>query len=193
MKYMKFSDEDLYESYQTTLDYSGKLNKELILEIERRGGLDELKKSIQIKEMYPLEVKRIFQMVREMRLDGKSLDVIQSEITSDLIPANELTEISAKQFHSMEAYEKDRSINKETLVRAIVGIVIASSVNTLIWFYSIISSGQMFFILIPGLALISFGILKLLTKKSARNTLVYLGTFFSVLIGLIIGTAICRL
>lgn len=192
MKYIKFSDEDLYESYQTTLDYSGKVNKDLILEIERRGGLDDLKRNIEIKERFPLEVKRIYKTVSEMKFHGKTLEVIQSEITSDLIPVNKLTEIIAKQFNSIEAHEKDISINRETVIRTIVGILIASSINTLIWFYSVIYSGRMFFILIPGFVIISYSILTLLTRKSSRNIIVYLGTFFSVLIGLVIGTFMSR-
>lgn len=192
MKYTKFSDEDLYESYQTTLDYSGKVNNNLLLEIERRGGLDELKKNIEMKERFPLEVKRIYKTVGEMRLQGKTLEVIQSEITSDLIPANELTEIIAKQFTDIEAHKKDISINTETIIRTIIGIVIASSIITLIWFYSILYSGHLFFILIPGFVLISYAILRFLTRKSSRNVIVYLGTFFSVLIGLVIGTFMCR-
>ncbi|WP_341902442.1 hypothetical protein [Fluviicola taffensis] len=192
MKYTKFSDEDLFESYQTTLDYSGKVNNELILEIERRGGLDQLKKNIELKERFPLEMKRIYKIVVQMRLHGKNLEVIQSEITSDLIPSEELTEIIAKQFNSIEAHEKDLSIHWGIIIRTLVGIVIASLINTLIWFYSIVYSGHMFFILIPGFVLISYGILKLLTGKSSRNVIVYLGTFFSVLVGVIIGTALCR-
>ena len=46
LMYKKYSDEELIEVYSSMIDYSGKVSKEMLSEIESRGGLEIFKGKI---------------------------------------------------------------------------------------------------------------------------------------------------
>ena len=82
---------------------------------------------------------------------------------------------------------KDKSITSRTIIGSIIGTLIASVICGTIWGLSIIYSGTMYFILIPGLILISYLIIRLITKQSRNNTLVFIATFLSAFLAIIFG------
>jgi hypothetical protein len=187
MNYKKYSDDDLLEEYRTSMDYSGKAEKDLSDEISARGGIDHLIKQEKIKRQFPDEIKRINKIIFDLCKKNISVEAIKTSISSDIIPQHELNEILDKQITSATNYIKDKTITSRTIIGSIVGTLISSILCGAIWSYTIIKTGTMYYILLPGLALISYVILRLLTKQSKNNTLVFIATFLSTFLAVILG------
>lgn len=191
--YKKYSDEDVLEAYNTNMDYSGKIEGDLAEEILNRGGIETLKSTIKTKNQFPDEINRISKEVRILYSEGRSFEEIKNSITSDILPTDLAGEVIRKQIANTIAEIKDKSITSRTIIGSIIGTLIASVVCGIIWGLSIIYSGKMYFILIPGLVFISYIILRLITKQSRNNTLVFIATFLSTFLAIIFGIVLYKI
>jgi hypothetical protein len=191
MNYTKFSDRDLFESYQTALDYSGKADKNLIAEIENRGGVEKLREAFEKEKRFSKEIYRIYNIVYTLRRSNMSEEEILSQVTSEVIPKSELVNLVRNHLVTIDKEMKDASVNARTIIGAILGTTISSILTAILWYASIVYSGYMYYILIGVFVLMSYVIIRLCTRQSRRNVVVFIATFLSVFIGMIVGTLLC--
>jgi hypothetical protein len=191
MNYTKFSDRDLFESYQTALDYSGKADKDLVDEIENRGGVEKLREAFELEKRFAKEVNRIYKMVYALRRTNMDEEEILSQVTSDILSEVELVNLVRNHLVTIDKELKDTSVNTRTITGAILGMTISSILTAVLWYASIVYSGYMYYILIGAFVLMSYVIIRLCTRQSRRNVVVFIATFLSVFIGMVAGTLLC--
>jgi hypothetical protein len=187
MNYKKYSDKDLLESYSTALDYSGKADKDLVIEIESRGGIEQLKKTVAEQNVIPGEIKRIYKLVFSLHKKDPSSFTIKSSIASDILSAEQLDNAIDMAIDDAEKHTKDTSINSRTIIGSVIGVIVSSLIGAGLWCYSIIQTGKMYYILTAGILIISYIIIRILTKQSQNNILVFIATFASAFIAIPLG------
>src|SRR5829696_9061769 len=104
MNYRKYSDEDVWESYNSMLDYSGKVDDDLLVEIESRGGLEKLKKNIGERNLVPDEIKRINNLVFNIYKSEPDHNKIRNSITSNLLSPEELSQAIDAALKNTQSY-----------------------------------------------------------------------------------------
>jgi hypothetical protein len=169
------------------MDYSGKIESDLSDEIQNRGGIEKLISELKIKKQFPDEIKRINKEIRDLYKTQKDIGILKTSIHSDILPKETADEIIEKQVIKIVNEIKDQSITSRTIIGSVLGVIIASLVSGTIWGLSIIYSGRMIFILLPGLVIISYLIIWLCTKQSRKNTMVFISTFLATFLAVIIG------
>ena len=187
MNYKKYSDKDLLESYSTALDYSGKADKDLVAEIDNRGGIEQMKKSVAEQNIVPDEIKRIYKLVFSLHKKDPNPIIIKYAITSDILSAEQLNKAIDIAIEDVEKHTKDISINSRTIIGSAIGVIISSLIGAGLWCYSIIQTGKMYYIFTVGILIISYIIIRLLTKQSNNNVIVFIATFSSAFIAILLG------
>jgi hypothetical protein len=187
MNYKKYTDNDLLESYSTSLDYSSKVDKDLAAEIDSRGGIEQIKKNVAEQNIIPDEIKKIYKAVFFLYKKDSNRDTIKSSITSDILSAEQLDKAIVMAIDDIEKQTKDTSINSRTIIGSIIGLIVSSLVGAGLWCYSIIQTGKMYYILTPGILVISYLIIRLLTRQSKNNSIVFIATFISAFIAIPLG------
>lgn len=144
MNYKKYADKDLLESYSTAMDYSGKADKDLVAEIDSRGGIDQIKKNVAEQNVVPDEIKRIYKLVFSLHKKAPNHNAIKSSITSDILSAEQLDKAIDMAIDDAEKHTKDTSINSRTIIGSLVGVIVSSLIGAGLWCYSIVQTGKMY-------------------------------------------------
>lgn len=187
MFYKEFTDKELLESHSTAMDYSGKAHKDLIYEINNRGGIDNLKETVDFQNIKPNELKRIAQLVTKFYNQKKSASEAKLEIDSHILSIDEKNQFIHSCYQSLEKNRKDVSINLRTIIGSIVGFLIASTIGIGLSYYSTISNGKIFYAIPTIIFIISSVIIRVLTGQSKNNWLVFMSSFLSAVFSFIIG------
>jgi len=96
-------------------------------------------------------------------------------------------EIIENKFAQLEIEEEDKRIKPSTLYGSIIGGIIASILGGGLWGLQLITMNRMMVILLLGLVILCYGIIKLFTKQSKKNIVVAISTVISVIISVLIG------
>ena len=88
---------------------------------------------------------------------------------------------------------KDTKVDSKTIVKAAVGGSISSLVGGAFWGLQLIYSNRIFIILVVGLALLCYGIVKLVVKKSKENKVVVIASLISFMLAILLGTFIFQI
>jgi hypothetical protein len=187
MNYSKYSDEDILEIYNSMLEYSGTADKDLMNEIENRGGLEKIKLNETDRNIVPGEVKRINNFVLHSYKMEPDHDRIRNAISSSVLSPDELSQVIDAALLNAQAYYNDKKIDTGTIIRCLIGVAIAAVAGAWFWCFSIMITGEMMYVLIAVIYLISYLIIRLLTRKSRNNVLVFLAGFIATLIAIPLG------
>jgi len=187
MSYKKYSDKEILESYNTMIDYSGKADDKMLLEIEVRGGIEQINKCVADENIIPDEIKRINNLVNELYGENISYDKIRTEIRSDILSDDQLTKVIETAIGDLISYYRDTSISYKTVIGSLFGVIVSSFLGAIIWCYSIIRTGKMYYIITGAILIISYIIIRFFTKQSSNNVLVFLATFISAFISILLG------
>jgi len=82
---------------------------------------------------------------------------------------------------------EDKKIKPRTVIGSIIGCIVAGLIGGTLWGLQMIYSGRIFYILLIGLVLLCYGIIKISTKQTKKNTVVLIATVISVVLSLLIG------
>jgi len=187
MNYRKYSDEDILETYNSMLEYSGRADKDLIAEIESRGGLEKIKLNENDRNIIPNEVKRINSLVLHACKIEPDTARIRNSISSSVLSPDELTRVIDAALLNAQSYYNDKKIDAGTIIRSLIGLAISAVAGAWLWCFSIMITGEMMYILITVIYIISFLIIRLFTQKSRNNVLVFLAGFVATLIAIPLG------
>jgi hypothetical protein len=182
MNYRKYSDKDLLESYSTALDYSGKANDELLLEIDSRGGIDQLKRNVSEQNVVPNEMKRINHLVFVLYKNGGDPGKIKSAVTSEILNAAQLNNAIDNAIVAAGKYVKNRSISARTIIGSLIGMTIGGLIGAALICYAIINSRKFYFITMAVTCIISYGLIWLLTRQNRSNIVVFIAVLASAFI-----------
>lgn len=186
MNYKKYSDGELIDSYSTMIDYSGKANDEILAEIENRGGLENFLKQIELKKTNQKEIGRIKKEVYEASKDYSDLEFIKQFITSDILSKEDLDYLVERTFMEHQAILKDKTVTSNTIIGSIVGTLIGSIAGSLFLIFFVVAFGRIIYFSLIGVYIICYQIIKLITKQSRNNGVVFIATLISTILSLLL-------
>lgn len=192
-KYDTYSDEELFEIHENVDTYSLEAKEALNIVVEKRGGSDRLLKSIADKKIINDEIKRIAKETLELGTKGVDVSFINTITKSDILSAEKVKEIVDNKYSEAEAEIKDKTVDSRTIGTSIIGGIIASLIGGSLFGVIILQSDKIPIFLILLLLLVCYGIIVLITGKSKNNMAVFITTFISFGLSLIIGQLIYQI
>jgi hypothetical protein len=187
-KYGTYSDEELYHVHNNLDSYSEEASSALNLVIEKKGGIDQLIKRLEAKTIITTEKKRIADDAEKLSLNGVDASFIKNTTTSTILSKEELHEIIETNVEKAESIIADKKVNSETVMKSFLGCALASLVGGAFASLQFLYFGATSYMLIIGMGLICYGIVKFVTKKSYNNTAVIIASFAAFILSYLIGS-----
>ncbi|RED26209.1 hypothetical protein BD847_0124 [Flavobacterium cutihirudinis] len=185
MNYKNYSNEDLEEAYTTMMDYSGKASKEILVEIDNRGGIDIFLSTLEFNKLNKKEINRITAEVYSMSNDYSDLDFIKQFIKSDVLNHDELNELIELKFNEHLAILTDRTINQKTIYGSLAGMAVGIILSLIFYILILSLFGKIVYFPIIGVYFICYQTIKLITKQTRDNTFVFLASLAGTIITLL--------
>ena len=166
--------------------YSGEVEPEIVKEIENRGGLEKFIRAIDNNKKHRVEVDRIIKQVFELSTDFKDLEFIRQFIKSDILRKDDLDDLIERKFDEHQKMSADKKINSKTIFGSLLGILLGSLLGSLFLILSTFIFGGIVFYLIFVVIFICYSSIKLITKQSRSNSVVYVATSIATLISFLL-------
>lgn len=189
-RYSQYSDSELMKVYLNKDGYTEDARKALEIVVDRKGGIQSLNERYDRIVEKENEKLRINDDVIKFYKNGFTKNDINSHLKSEILSTSELQEILDETIHSLESTKKDLEINSGTVIGSLLGGTIGGIVGGVLWGLQMIYSGHIFYIFAVGLAIISYGFIKLFTKQSRSNTVVFIAILLSVMFAMFLGSYI---
>ncbi len=186
-KYELYSDEELIEVDSNINNYSEEANEALNIVLQKKGGIEVIQKRLADKAIITNEIERIKKETIRLSSKETNADFIKSLISSDLLPKEKIHEIINEQFGKFEAHVKDITVDSKTVAKAVFATVIASIVGGIYIWFVLSNASRIPILFFIGLGLLCYGIIRLITKKTKANTIVFIASFLSFTFSLLIG------
>jgi len=187
VKYDAYTDEQVFEVYTSIDTYSNEAKEALNIVIAKRGGLEKLIESEKERNARSKEIERIKLEVTRLSTPDTDDSFLKKIVTSNILSNEEVDEIVDNTLKLASREKEDKEIKPRTVWGSIIGGGVASLVGGSLWGLQLIYSKKVFVILLIGLVLLCYGIIKFSTKQSNKNVVVVITTIVSVLMAIIIG------
>lgn len=185
--YHKHTDEDLFETYQSMLDYSGRVEPDLMAEIEHRGGMEVFLKKLHMHQQKEKEKNRIADEVYSLCRKGFSLSLIKSQVKSPLLHDQDLNQLVEEKFNAFVWHKKDVSVSRKTLVLCVISFLITSTAGSAVWGYSVKHFGALSYVALAILAISIMVLTQFIVGKTTSNVLVFATGFLSIIASYLLG------
>lgn len=192
-KYQQYSDRELLEIYSNREGYSVEANEALDFVLESKGGFETIKNNLLEQKIISDEIERIKLETEKLSSKETNAEFIKSLVSSAILSKKRVNEIVDSKYREFEAHLEDTKIDSKTIVRAAIGGAIASIIGGIFWGLQLIYSKRIFIILVFGLALLCYGVVKLVVKKSKENQVVLIASLISFILAIFIGTLIFQI
>ena len=87
----------------------------------------------------------------------------------------------------MQLEVEDKKIKLRTVVGGIIAGGVASIIGGILWGLQMIYSGRIFYIFFFGLIILCYGLIKIATRQTGRNTFILIATIISIILAILIG------
>jgi hypothetical protein len=189
-KYRAYSDAELMTTNAHIDGYSNEAKEALSKVLIEKGGLESLQKRIAEQDAINNEMLSIKHEIIELLNQGVDAFEIKTQINSTLISSIEIDLIIKETTTNYNFEKSDRKIKPKTIIGSLIGGLIGGTIGGVVWGIQMIYSGQMYFILVFGLAVLSYAFIWLFTKQSKKNVIVLGMTILSVIYALLLGQLI---
>lgn len=189
-RYRNYSDEELVAVYSQIGGYTPEAQAAFQQVVEEKGGIASLKERIenQLKDDY--EITRVRFQVNKLLKQGKTPFELKDIIKLERLSTAQLETIIDEESIVLEHEKIDRQIKPRTIWGGILGSFIGGTIGGIAWGLQMVYSKHMFLIFAVGLALLCYGVIRLFTRQSNKNTAVVVMTVISVVYALILGQII---
>jgi biopolymer transport protein ExbD len=196
-QYETLSDEELYTIYTNKEGYSLEAQEALTIVIQKKGGLDELIHRLQEKQAYTTEVDRIGALATALARQNIDKEDLKRRISSTILSPEKVNETIQRTYTLVALDNEDRKIKPRTLVGSILATIVASAVGGIgcgiVYVFAPGIYLKIIIILLIGLILLCYGIVKLFTRQSKKNIVVLTATVVSVVLSLFLGQIVALL
>ena len=192
MNYTSFSDREILEAYESMLDYSGKAEDAILFEISARGGLNLIKQKEEERLRKPRELHRIQQEVEKLMRQRSDESQIRERITSKVLTSFELDAAIQSAILLAKSNIKDSKISSRTNLGSLIGMTIATCVGVGIMLLCIAQTNDVKVAARLSTFPIAYGIIYLFTRQSKNNLVVFLASFLSAFLSIVIGLILVR-
>jgi hypothetical protein len=186
-RYRKYSDEELMDVYAQIDGYSPEAKAGLELVLHEHGGIDVIKGRINKMQEIDNEIRNVRVEIARFIAEGKDKLEIKSLITINYITLIQLDKLIEETTINLELEKADLKIKPRTIIGGIIGGAIGGTIGGILWGIQMIYSQHVFMIFLLGLALLSYGFIRLFTKQSRKNIIVLIITVISVMYAVALG------
>ena len=186
-RYKSYSDSEFAKTYQEKDKYTDEAKKALELTVENRGGLVSLMERYNKILEKNTEIIKIQELALRIYSEGNNENELKSVVNSEVLTELEINEILSKVKNSVAAQKEDVKVKPRTIIGGLLGAFVGGLLGGILWGLQIIYSGHIFYIFGIGLFLLSYAFIKLFTKQSKNNIVVFILTIVSVIFALILG------
>lgn len=189
-KYKTYTDEELYSIRKDAANYSEDAGKAMNIVIEQKGGYDSLVKRLEEKAVIENEKNRIANEAVKFGLEGVDASFLKNTTNSSVLSKEEVNKIIETNVAKAESVVEDKKVNSETVVKSFIGCGLATIVGGAFASLQFIYFGATSTLMVIGVVLICYGIVKFITKKSYNNTVVLLATFIAFMLSYLLAYGI---
>jgi hypothetical protein len=182
-QYGSLSTKDLAEVYFTTKANYGKIEGDLLAEIESRGGEKSFLEQLQKAKALDAEKARIWKEVAGLMSDHSDPVFIKKLIHSDLLTESELSQCIDTVHQKLTAHKFNIKVDAKTVGASVVGILIATVIGAVVSGAQLIFSGQFFYLSLVLVYFLSWLVIRFITKKNAANIVVLLSSIVATVLG----------
>lgn len=186
-RYSQYTDSELIQIYNNKSGYTEEAKKALEIVINEKGGIDLIQSRNTANIEKQNEKSKLNEEIKKMYDEGMTINDISMRLSASTLSQEEIDEVVNQKFNFLEEQKNDLSVNSGTIIGSVFGGLLGGIIGGILWGLQMIYSGRMFYIFLLGLFFISYGFIKLLTKKSRNNIAVFIATALSVLFALMLG------
>ena len=192
-QYEAYSDEQLIGIHSDIENYNPEAGKAVNMLIDKRGGLEATLQRVRQNQTIEAEKARIRFEAKTLAAKGIDPAFIKgTAMPSTILTSEQVTDVldTALTEHQIEA--DDKKIKPRTIYGSLLGGILASLIGGSLWGGQLLLAGgyidlKITLLLLTGLFLVCYGIIKLATKQSKKNMAVLIATITSVLVSIFIG------
>ncbi|KAA2224421.1 hypothetical protein [Chryseobacterium sediminis] len=188
--YRNCNEEDLHAAYLHMTDHTGKVNDELREAISQKFNYDEFVKIAEYRKILVKEKGRVAFEVHNRVQKGENINVILKNISSEMIGSSELKVFILDKFDQFSKVKENDKLDKETIYKSLLGLVIASVTGLLFLKAIIVSTGQFSFFLLIPVYIINYFVIYGITGKTRDNFVVFMAVLISVIVSTILSFAL---
>ena len=186
-RYHSSSESELINIYNNKEGYTDEAKKALQIVIEEKGGLRVLQERHQNLIEIEEEKEQLKKEILKLKAEKLNNDEIRLKIKPNKLSEGDITELLNLTFQEFEGQERDLEIKPKTIIGSLTGGIIGGTIGGILWGLQMIYSAHIFYIFGIGLFVISYGMIKLLTKQSISNGAVLVSVILSVIYALVLG------
>lgn len=186
-RFSKYSDKELFEIQSRISDYSPEAQAAFHKILNERGGIEKMMQHINTEKSIKAEFERIKSDTLKFVKDGADHDFIKKFTSSSILNEQQLNQAIEEAYKSAVDYTKDTQINNRTITGSLLGGLLASIIGGILFGIQLIFTARIFYILLAGLFLLSYFIIKASTRQSKSNVLVLVASVISAGLAFVIG------
>ncbi|WP_294328900.1 hypothetical protein [uncultured Chryseobacterium sp.] len=184
--YRNYNEEDLLVAYLYMVDHTGIINREMREAIDQKFDYNEFVKKAEYRKSLIKEKGRISFDIYNSVQQGESLDHIFENISSEIIEKGVLKNFIIDKFHQFSKVKENNTIDKETVYKSLLGIVIASVAGMFFLYGVIVFTAEFSFFLLVPVYIINYIVIRMIIGKTRDNIIVFLAVFISVIISAVL-------
>lgn len=196
-QYESYTDGQLAFIHLNPDNYNKEASDAAKIIIERKGGLDELFKRLEIAQAKNVEIIRIKKETEELGSQGFDSTFLKTNAASSILSKEEMHEIIDDKYDEVVYAIEDKKITPKTIAGSIVGGAVGALVGGILWGLQtiyltggpgLLYASKILILLLIGLTLLCYGFVRFFTKQSKQNTAVFIATIASVVLAILIGS-----
>lgn len=184
--YRNYNEEDLVVAYLYMTDHTGTINDEMREAISQKFNYDEFVKKAEYRKILIKEKGRISFEVHHRVRKGEEISLILENISSEIMERNDLKIFILEKYEQFSKVKENDTIDKKTIYKSLLGIVVASVTGFLFLKTIVVSTGQFSFFLLVPVYIMNYFVIYGITGKSRDNLIVFLAIFISVIISTVL-------
>lgn len=184
--YRNYNEEDLLVAYLYMVDHTGIINREMREAIDQKFDYNEFVKKAEYRKSLIKEKGRISFDIYNRVQQGESLDHIFENISSEIIEKGVLKNFIIDKFYQFSKVKENNTIDKETVYKSLLGIVIASVAGMFFLYGVIVFTAEFSFFLLVPVYIINYIVIRMIIGKTRDNIIVFLAVFISVIISAVL-------
>ncbi|WEK68097.1 MAG: hypothetical protein P0Y62_09440 [Candidatus Chryseobacterium colombiense] len=184
--YRNYNEEDLIVAYLSMVEHTGKINDEMREAISQKFDYNEFVKKANFRTALIKEKGRISFEVHNRVRKGDDFNVIESNISSDILTKKELEYFIIEKYYQFSSYKENNAIDKRTIYRSLLGILISTVIGILVLRDFVLITNEGSFLLLIPLYVVNYLVIKAITGKTRDNLIVFLAVFISVILSTVL-------
>ena len=186
-KFGNYTDEELFVVHQDIDNYSEEAKQALEAIMRKRGGIDVIEKRLEEKAIIQKEKMRIGEEVASLRMNGVDVEFLKKTTTSSILSKEKLNSIIDTNVEIAEFHIEDKKIDSNIIMKCVLAGAVASLFGGAFISLQFLYLGATSLLMIIGLALICYGVVKWITNKSYNNAAVGIASLLAFILSYLIG------